>query len=161
MDEGEGIDRLLNEQPFFSGFPAGLMATLASCARSENFGAGDLICREGEAANRFFLIRHGQVAVEIGVPGKGRLTLQTLDSGDVLGWSWLMAPYKWSFGARALTLVRAIGFDATQLRRTFENDHELGFRVMERFMPVMGARLTAARLQLQDLYAPPGKATAL
>lgn len=154
MPQIEGLDRLLAEHPFFQDFDADALALMAGCARNERFEAGQTIFSQGEQADRFYIIRHGQVSLEIAVPAKGRLVLQTLGEGDVLGWSWLVPPYTWTFGARADGLVRAISLDATCLRNKCEQNHELGYRLLQRFVPVMAERLTAARLQLQDIYAP-------
>lgn len=160
MPHIEGLDRLLAEHPFFQGFDAAALALMAGCARNEKFDAGQTIFKQGDPADRFFIVRHGQVSIEICAPPKGRLPLQTLGEGEVLGWSWLVAPYAWSFDARALTLVRAVSLDAVCLRKKCEENHELGYHLLQRFIPVMADRLTAARLQLQDLYAP-AKAKAL
>jgi CRP-like cAMP-binding protein len=154
MGQVEGLDSLLKEHPFFRDFPPDTLALLAGCARNERFEAGHTIFRQGDAADRFYILRHGDVAVEVGVPGRGRVPLQTLHDGEILGWSWLVAPYKWGFDARAVTLVRAVSLDAVCLRRKMEENHELGYRLLQRFVPVMAERLTAARLQMQDLYAP-------
>jgi CRP/FNR family cyclic AMP-dependent transcriptional regulator len=155
MGQVEGLDSLLKEHPFFREFEPDALALLAGCARNERFEAGAVIFRQGEAADRFFILRHGDVAVEVGIPGKGRIPLQTLHEGEILGWSWLVPPYRWGFDARALSLVRAVSLDAACLRRKMEENHELGYRLLQRFVPVMAERLTAARLQMQDLYAPP------
>ncbi|MGQ9368554.1 cyclic nucleotide-binding domain-containing protein [Azospirillum sp. ST 5-10] len=160
MVQVEGLDRLLREHAFFRDFAPDALALLAGCARNEVFGAGTVIMRAGAPADRFYILRHGDVSVEIGVPGRGKAPLETLHEGDILGWSWLVAPYRWSFDARALTLVRAVSLDAVCLRGKMEENHELGYRLLQRFVPVMAERLTAARLQLQDLYAAP-KAPAL
>lgn len=155
MPHIEGLDRLLAEHPFFQGFDADALALMAGCAKNERFDAGETIFKQGEAADKFYIVRHGEVSVEICAPAKGRIQLQTLGEGDVLGWSWLAPPYTWSFDARANSLVRAVSLDAACLRRKCEDNHELGYRLLTRFIPVMAERLTAARLQLQDLYAPP------
>lgn len=155
----EGLDRLLAEHPFFRGFDADALTLMAGCARNERFEADQSLFKQGEAADKFYIIRHGSVSIEMSVPAKGRLVLQTLGEGEVLGWSWLAPPYQWSFDARATTLVRAVSLDAVCLRRKCEENHELGYRLLTRFIPVMADRLTAARLQLQDLYAPAASKT--
>jgi CRP-like cAMP-binding protein len=93
------------------------------------------------------------VAIELPIPARPVLPIQTLGEGDVLGWSWLYPPHKWQFGARALEPTKAIVFDATRLRARCETDHELGYELMKRFAHVMTQRLTATRLQLLDVYA--------
>jgi len=61
-------------------------------------------------------------------------------------------PYRWGFDAKALDMVRAIALDATCLRGKCEADHDLGYEMMKRFMPVLVHRLQATRLQLLDVY---------
>jgi CRP-like cAMP-binding protein len=150
------LDDLLSAHPFFAGLGPRLLSELAGCARNERFEAGETLFREGGFADRFYILRHGQVAVEVRVPGQGAVVLETLHTDDVLGWSWLVAPYHWTFDARAVGLVRATSLDAVCLRAKMETDHELGYHLLSRFVPVMGERLRAARLQMLDLTAPAG-----
>jgi CRP/FNR family cyclic AMP-dependent transcriptional regulator len=117
-----------------------------------HFGAGDMLLREGERAERFFVLREGRVALEIAAPGGSPLVIDTLADGDVLGLSWLFEPYRWQFDARALDPVHAVAFDAASLRGRCETDHELGYELMRRFGASMLRRLQATRLQLLDVY---------
>lgn len=155
MVQIEGLDRLLAEHPFFRDMGASAQATLAGCAANERFDAGQFIFKEGQAANKVYLIRHGVVSLELHPPGKEPVMLETLHDGDVLGWSWLVPPYRWSFDARAVQLCRLVSLDATCLRPKLESDHSLGYELFKRFIPVMGNRLAAARLQLLDMYGRP------
>jgi CRP-like cAMP-binding protein len=116
------------------------------------FAAGDDLFREGDVADRFYLIRHGHVALQVFIPGQGRITIETIAAGEVLGWSWLFPPYRWHFDAQALELSRAIAFDGACLRAKCDEDHDLGYMLMQRFAQVMTQRLQATRLQLLDLY---------
>jgi hypothetical protein len=95
------------------------------------------------------------VALELAAPGRGALTFLTLNEGDIVGVSWLVPPYRWTDDARALGLVRAISIDAACLRRKCEADHDLGYEMMKRFVPVLVERLEATRLQILDVYGVP------
>jgi CRP-like cAMP-binding protein len=116
------------------------------------FDAGEVIFREGEEANKFYLIRQGKVAVEMFAPSRGPIILQTLGEGEVLGWSWLVAPYRWRFDGRAVELTRAIALDGECLRGKCEEDHNLGYELMKRVSLVMEKLVQATRLQLADVY---------
>jgi CRP-like cAMP-binding protein len=155
MGSLQDMDDLLNAHPFFTGLSPTHLEELAGCARNERFDAGDYLFHEGGVADRFYILRHGQVAIEVKTPHKGPVVLETLHTDDTLGWSWLVPPHHWTFDARAVTLVRAISLDGVCLRGKMQTDHELGFQLLSRFVPVMGERLRAARLQMLDLYAPP------
>ncbi|RCX29909.1 cyclic nucleotide-binding domain-containing protein [Thioalbus denitrificans] len=157
MSQFEGIDKLLRDHPFFSGMKPDYLELIAGCGANERIDAGQYLFREGEAADRFYLIRHGAVAVELHAPGREPMVLQTLGEGEILGSSWIVPPYRWLFDARAVQLTRVVGLDAKCLRDKCEADHSLGFDLMKRFAPVLSARLAAARLQLFDMYGKPGE----
>lgn len=148
----EGLERILGEQPFFAGFPDAHKCLIGGCARNHLFQAEHYLFREGEPANEFFVIRHGKVALEIAAPGQAPVVVTTLGAGEIVGASWLVPPYRWTFDARAVELTRAIGINAECLRGKCEADHDLGYEMMKRFLPVFLKRLDATRLQLLDVY---------
>jgi len=150
----EGLERLLQEHPFFEGFDQPALDLLAGCAANERFEAGRTFQREGDPADKFYLIRHGTVAQEIRVPGRDPIVIETLGEGDILGWSWIVPPYRWTFDCRAMGLVRAVSLDARCLRGKCEEDHSLGYEFYQRVVPVIARRLWAVRMRLIDMYAP-------
>jgi len=148
----EGLGKQIVEHPFFSDMKEEYVDLLAGCARHVTYHAGDYVHREGDPAAQFFAIRHGRIAVEVDLPGRGPLVVETLNEGDVLGWSWLFPPYSWRFDARAVGLTRAFGFDCTCLRDKLDDDPVMGYDFMRRFAKVFVRRFEAARMQLIDLY---------
>jgi CRP-like cAMP-binding protein len=116
------------------------------------FNAGQFLFHEGEEANEFYMIREGKVAVQIQGAERGPITVQTIGEGEVLGWSWLIPPYRWRFDVKALELTRAIALDGKCLRTKSEEDHDLGYQLLRRFAGIIVERLEAARLQLLDVY---------
>lgn len=146
------IEHVLKEHPFFAGLPSAQAKLIAGCARYCLFGAGQYLFHEGEPANEFFVIRHGHVALEIVAPGQAPLVFATLGQGEIVGASWLVPPYRWTFDARAVELTRVIGIDAACLRGKCEADHDLGYAMMKRFLSVLAQRLHATRLQILDIY---------
>jgi CRP/FNR family transcriptional regulator, cyclic AMP receptor protein len=148
----ETLEPLLAAHPFFANLEPRFLQVVAGCAANGRFPAGTFLGREGEPANQFYLLRHGKVALQIHLPDRGALTIETLEAGEVLGWSWLFPPYRWHFDAQALELTRALVFDGQCLCAKCEADHDLGYDLMQRFAHVMLQRLQATRLQLLDLY---------
>jgi CRP/FNR family transcriptional regulator, cyclic AMP receptor protein len=102
------------------------------------------------------VIRHGAVGLDIHVPAREPVTIETLHGGDLLGWSWLFPPYKWSFDGRAVEDTSAISLDGACLRGKCDDDHELGYELMKRFAQVIVERLQATRLRLLDVYGRSG-----
>lgn len=152
----ENLERILSEHPFFAGLDGEFCKLASGCAKNVRFEAGQFICREGDGADQFFLIRQGRVALQVSAPGRGASTFLTLGPGEVFGINWLVPPYLWTYDVKALELTRAISMDATCLRNKCEANHSLGYDVMKRLMPVLIERLHTARLQMLDLYGARG-----
>ena len=146
------LEEILAEHPFLKGLDPPHLKLIAGCASSVRFNKGDFIFREEDEADRFYLIRHGLVALDVFVPQRGPVTIDTIQEGDVLGWSWLFPPYSWHFDARAVQLTRAVAFDGKCLREKCDKDAELGYAMVKRFAQVIMQRLQSARLQLLDIY---------
>jgi CRP/FNR family transcriptional regulator, cyclic AMP receptor protein len=148
----EDLKHILSEHPFFKGLNQEHLAIIVGCASNVRVDAGKMILHEGEEANQFYLIRSGKVSLQLMTPNKGPVTLETLDEGEILGWSWLLPPYAWHFDAKALELTRMIALDGKCLRTKCENDHHLGYELLKRFADIMMKRLESTRLQLMDIY---------
>lgn len=144
----ETLNGILAAHSFLSGLEDRHLDLLVGCASNMRFDAGQFLLREGDEANQFYLIRQGKVAVEISAPGRGPIIILTLGEGEVLGWSWLVPPYRWRFDARAVELTRAIALDGKCLRTKSEEDHDLGYELLKRFAHVIERRLAATRIQL-------------
>ncbi|WP_064744035.1 Crp/Fnr family transcriptional regulator [Actinomadura oligospora] len=112
---------------------------------------------EGGHADRFWLIETGRVGLDVHIPGRGLVVIETFGRDTVLGWSWLFPPFQWRFGARALEPVRAVEFDGRLVRTLCAADPELGHELTRRFAEVMLDRLQATRLRLLDVYTHPGQ----
>jgi CRP-like cAMP-binding protein len=148
----ETLERIIREHRFFADIEPAFSTLVTGCARNVVFKAGEYLFHEGEAADQFYLIREGRIALEIASPGQGAITFQTLREGEIVGVSWLIPPYRWVFSAKALDRVRAIAMDANCLRGKCEDDHDLGYEMMKRFMPILLERLHATRIQILDVY---------
>jgi CRP/FNR family cyclic AMP-dependent transcriptional regulator len=148
----ETLESLLVEHPFLKGLDPAQIKLIVGCASNVRFNAGDYVFREDQEANQFYIIRQGRIALEIYTPERGSIIIDTLDTGDVLGWSWLIPPYSWRFDAKVMELTRAIALDGKCLRKKCEQDHELGYELLKRFSSLLEQRLQATRLRLLDLY---------
>jgi len=150
------IEQYLPDHPFFEGLDAPTLALVAGCATNISIAAGQYLCREGDPADRFFVVRRGRVAIEVHGPSTGTLVLDTADEGDVVGWSWLVPPYRSTFDARAAEATGVVAFDGACLRGKCEQDPRLGYELMQRVSKVMNGRLVAAQVRLLDLYGTRG-----
>ena len=107
---------VLAGQRFLHGLRADQLDALAATASEVMFPAGHRIFAEGGPVGSFWLVESGRVALDVQVPGDSPVTIATVGIGGPLGWSWLLPPYQWAFGAVCLTDVRAIEFLAPAVR---------------------------------------------
>ncbi len=148
----ETLQPILEKHTFFQGLDKRYLELITGCAANARFDAGEYLFHEGQVAEKFFIVRHGTIALEIAVPGQGQITIQTHEEGDVVGLSWLFPPYTWHFSARAVDLVRVITLDGVCLRNKCEQDSALGYEFMKRFSDMIVRSLDVTRMQLMDLY---------
>jgi CRP-like cAMP-binding protein len=146
------IEQLLAEAKAFNGMSEEHLALIAGCAQNQVFEDGAYLMREGEVANSFYVVRLGRVSLEIFVPQRGGVTVETVEGGDLVGWSWLTPPYRVHLDARAIGSVHVVAFDAACLRGKADEDAELGYELMRRFIPVIVERLQATRVRMLDVY---------
>ena len=152
----ESLERVIGAQSFFSGLHEAEIAFLAQHASEQRFEKGETVFRHGEPASRFFLLRDGHVTIEIPAVVGPRLEVQHLGPGCVLGWSWLIPPYRWSFQARADEPSDVLAFDGKAILERCEEEPRFGYELMKRFSGLMSERLQASRSRLMEEWNPPG-----
>ena len=138
----------LSGHPFLHGMSRDHLTVLAGTARDVTFPARHRLFEDGGSAARFWLIQSGHVTLDLHVPGQGRMKIETIGMGELLGWSWLFPPYRWAFGAVAARRVEAFEFDARMVRACCESDPALGHELTRRLACVVAKRLQATRVRL-------------
>ncbi len=139
----------------FGGLSAAELELVAASARTVHFEAGQRVFLEGTPASGCWLIHDGCVALDLMVPGRGQIVVQTLGPGDVLGWSWLLPPYQWQFGAAAVRPTTATVLDTDRLRAVADQDPRFGYALTLSLFQACAQRLQATRARLLDLYRSP------
>ena len=138
----------LKAHPFLEGCSSNFLNHLEEFARDVDFNEGDTILREGDYADRFYLICTGTVSLESATNGSPGINIQSLGPGDVLGWSWMYAPYEWHFTARATSQCHAVELNAASLLIRAEEDRAFGYELMKRLSKHLIHRLQATRERL-------------
>jgi CRP/FNR family transcriptional regulator, cyclic AMP receptor protein len=150
-----GTARPLAAYPVFAQLPETELELIASTARTVQFAARQRLFAEGHPAQGCWLIEDGRVALDMTVPGRGQVVVQTLEPGDVLGWSWLVPPYRWHYGATSVVPVTATELDTGQLRTLAEQNPQFGYTLVLTLFEAVLQRLQATRARLLDLYGSP------
>jgi CRP-like cAMP-binding protein len=154
MEVKADVEQMLAEHEFMAGMPAEYLARIAGFSKLKVCQPDQYLFRCGDPADCFYLIRDGMLAIEVYHESRGSLIVQTLNSGKVVGWSWLVPPYRWTFEVRAVSFTRGICINGDRLREACDADPRLGYEILKRFTLVFADRLNAARVQLLDLYGP-------
>lgn len=143
------------KHPFLKGLPKKVSDSLLVFGKKISLPTGKVLFRDSEKAEQFYLILKGKVNLlghEQDVRYDRELSsgvFQTLGAGDVVGLSWVLAPYRWRFDAVVNQAADFFVIDGVRLRKAMAKDHEFGYAVYSKLVPMMNHRLVAARLKLQ------------
>jgi CRP/FNR family cyclic AMP-dependent transcriptional regulator len=135
---------------FLHGVSDDHLARLAEVTTLITVPAGHRFFAAGTVARQFWLIRAGQVAMDVDVPGQGRIVVETLGRGDLIGVSWFFPPFQWQFGAVAVQPTEALELDAAAVRQRCDEDPELGYQITRRLVTVVAKRLQATRRRMLE-----------
>src|SRR5581483_10393027 len=97
----KAIANVLSGSPILQGMSTGSLEILEECAKNASFEEGQLLFGPGQAADEFYILRSGEVGLVVPYE-HGSIEVQKLHKGEILGWSWMLPPYRWVLQARAL-----------------------------------------------------------
>jgi len=141
---------IIGSQPLLRKLPVSYIERLAALAHHISLPAGYRLFDEGTTADRFWLIDAGQVTLDAMVPGDGRVIIETLGRGDLVGLSWLEPPYQFRYGAVTTQPMQAFEFSASAVRALCDSDSALGYALLHRFLAVAAHRLQVTRARLLE-----------
>ncbi len=150
------IEDYLASHEFFKGLDSSFISFLAGAVTEIHVEEDDVLFSHGKPADKFYLLREGSISIEIPALVGPPLEVQALGEGKILGWSWLIPPYKWNFLARAKEDSTVLEFDGKAILQHCEADPRFGYDLIKRFAALMSERLDAARQKLMDQWNPPG-----
>jgi len=152
----QAITEYLATHEFFSGLSKEYLARLCEFASKLEIEKGEVLFRQGESANKFYIVINGQISVQIPAVMGPTLEIQTLKHDQVLGWSWFISPYRWLFQARAEEDSKLLEFDGAEILARCEQDPKFGYELLKKFTVLMSERLDASRQKMMDEWNPSG-----
>ncbi|MFP4635585.1 MAG: cyclic nucleotide-binding domain-containing protein [Nitriliruptoraceae bacterium] len=152
---GDPVQIALASHPFCDGMEAEHIAMLSRGASERTLATDQYVIRHGHEADALYLVVEGAVALEVSDPTRGPMTIETIHTGDVIGWSWLFPPRSWAFDGRCLTPSRFLRLDGDELRQLIDRHPTLGRDLVLRLGRVVVERLQSARVQLLDVHHVP------
>jgi CRP-like cAMP-binding protein len=145
--------------PFVAGLAPSERRRLAALAVRRTADPGDVLLHEDAPTTHLGIVIEGRVALRLQVPGRGAITVLTVEPGDVFGWTALIPPYRATSTVVAVEPTEAIVFDAVALRAALEEDDALAASLYPRILRSVARRLEATRMQLLDVFGRDGAAT--
>jgi len=158
MTSEQELVKALQAIPWFQVMTEEHFKKMVNIAKIVKYEPGQVIFREGDKEDYLYVVLEGRIAIEISVPGRGRMRILTADAMDEVGWSAVTPVVRQrTAGARAVLPSRLVAFDASELREMCEEDHDFGYFVMRRLANIVAGRLLTTRLQLLDMFANPAE----
>jgi CRP-like cAMP-binding protein len=148
--------RYLAAHKFFSGLSDDVLKFLCEHSSACEIKKGQILFRQGENADKFYVVRNGRISIQMPAIMGPNLEIQTLGEDQVLGWSWLISPYKWSFQAIAEEDSELLMFDGKTILARCEQEPKFGYELLKKFAALMSIRLDAARQKMMDEWNPAG-----
>jgi CRP/FNR family cyclic AMP-dependent transcriptional regulator len=150
------VRKYLTDSVFFGGLDPEFIDFLAEHAAVRQLREGQVLFRYGDRATHFYVVLSGEMSVEVAAIEGPPLVVQDLGPDQVLGWSWLISPNRWTFQARARAATDILEFDGDAVLSRCEDDPRFGYELLKRFSGLMSERLHFARQKMMDEWRPPG-----
>lgn len=134
--------------------PADQRRRLAQFTQVREYEPGAAILREGDDTPFLGLIEFGRIALRLRVPELGdRVTIVTLEPGELVGWSAVVEPFRVTVDAVATERTNVLAIDALSLRQELAGDCRLAETLLPLVLESVSHRLTASWHQLLDMFA--------
>jgi CRP-like cAMP-binding protein len=140
---------VLRRYPYFAGIDEASLRQIAMIAEEKpSIPAGTRLFDEGEPVKHLGIILRGEVNIQY-LLGSGEMrTVDTLVGGDLLGFSALIEPFKYTGFGTTTQETDLVLIDAVKLRGHCNCDAKLGYQLTLQIAKLLAHRLEGARVQL-------------
>lgn len=146
------VKQALRTSSFLQALSPGDLDKLADIAQLHTVPAGTVIYQEGQLCDDVHVVSSGLIGLDMCMPRQGCTRILTVGPGELLGWSALLAEGRMSVRATATSDSTLIGLPARQLRQLCDDDHDIGYAVMQQISQALSRRLLSTRLQMLDMF---------
>jgi CRP-like cAMP-binding protein len=122
--------------------------SIVQICNSEVFEQGTVICKQDQKADKIYLIEDGLVGIILEVGPLSQRQVQAASDYKVFGWSALIPPYTNTATVKALKNTKVLAWNAEDLRKLFNADHNMLYKVNAAVACVVAKRLREAYHQL-------------
>lgn len=143
----------------FAGQNMYMLGEIARLGTEVEFEEGDWLFHEQEEASHLYLILEGSISLCLTLYLNGRTqhveATSPFGMREVIGWSAMVKPHIYTFGARAERKSRLIAIEGKQLRELMDDNPASGYYFLKNLAEVIGDRLTSTYVQLLSLVLDP------
>lgn len=142
----------LAQPNLFPGLDSKGVERLSGIARKRTLESGEYLFLLGDNAEDFYVVVLGSVDLCFPLSFHGAvkdITVETATAGQILGWSALVKPYRFTLSARATAASEVLAFSRRELLPLFEAEPTVGCAFLTKVSEVVGVRL----LTFQALWA--------
>ena len=144
----------IKEIDFFKGMGVEIIDEIFKISVVESCSDGDILFKQGDPANNFYLLEQGEIRLSIGEEGHINFTMSP---GDAFGWSSLVDREAYTATAECKLPSKVIKIETDKLAKIFEKYPTTGLIFFKRLAGVIGERLIRTYNTLLSSYKAGGQ----
>jgi len=145
--------QLLKKTAIFADLDEAELATVAEICKEQQFKPGQIIFKEGEPGNRFYLILAGEVRISRDIPGSGEEALAVLSPGSCFGEMSVFDRSERSTDAVANTPTTLITISRPDFEMLLDFNREMAYKILWSMVRLLSSRLRVTNDNLRSLLA--------
>lgn len=129
----------LKQKDIFRAMNKSFVKKIMNVSTTESYEQGDLLFKQGDLANQFYILLKGRIKLTLGETGRSVYIVS--HAGEAFGWSSLIDRETYTASAECMTLVKLLRFDQEKVLKTLEEDPANGLVFFKRLADILGNRL--------------------
>jgi len=118
-----------------------MLGKMSSLVQRKLFAAGNTIFRQGDQADFFYMLKAGKLLLEVDISENISVSLGAVKAGFCFGWSALLPGSTYTSTAICAEPCEVMSVPGKKFLDQMENDHSLGYRVMQIIASILKSRL--------------------
>ena len=131
----------LNEIVMIAHLTDDMRERLAQITDVLNFDKDEILFREGEPADRFYMLRAGNILLEQRISDKVTACVGSVKPGFSFGWSAMVDNGVYTTEAVCIEPSEIYSFKREKINKLFEQDPRMGFLLYQRLLEIIKKRL--------------------
>jgi CRP-like cAMP-binding protein len=142
----------LKKTELFGSLSESQLTILLSHSSAESFSEGKTIFRQGEEANRLYILIEGAVDLSVKTGEKiDFMTSKIEKEGAIFGMPSLIEPFRYNVTAMCLKPTKVLMIETVPLKKKMEEDPEMGMEIMKKLASIYFNRLNEIRSGVSNL----------